>query len=80
MRDARVPRQGWAKLTLGLSLLFAVGAFAVLSLAGSPLSGAALAALVVVAGYWEYRRKLQDERTARRFEAEAADQRRRDRR
>lgn len=62
---------GWAKIALGLSLLFAVGAFVYFSLAGVPLRGAALGVLVAAAGYWEYRRKLQDERTALRYEAEA---------
>lgn len=63
--------QGWAKIALGLSLLFAVGAFVYFSLAGVPIRGAVLGLLVAVAGYWEYRRKLQDERTALRYEAEA---------
>ena len=80
MRGVRVPRQRWAKLTVGLSILFAAGAFAYFARSGSPLRGVALAALVLAAGYWEYRRKLQDERTARRYEAQAETQRRRDRR
>jgi len=80
MNDGRVPRQGWAKMTLGLSLVFAVGAFAYFSLAGTPLRGAALGVLVIAAGYWEYKRKLRDERTARKYEAEAEEQRRRNQR
>lgn len=64
-------KRGWAKIALGLSLLFAVGAFGYFAVAGAPLRGAALGVLVVVAGYWEYRRKLQDERAALRYEAEA---------
>lgn len=76
MDDRRLPRQGWAKLTLGLSLAFAVAAFGYFWLADAPFQGAALAALVLVAGYWEYKRKLQDERTAERYEREAEAQRR----
>lgn len=77
MRKPRTPRRGWAKVTLGLSLLFAVGAFAYMSLTGRPLAGAALGALVILAGIWEYRRKLQDQITAEKFEAEAEQRRRR---
>lgn len=80
MRKPRAPRQGWAKISLGLSLLFAVGAFVYFALAGAPLSGAGLAILVVVAGIWEYRRKRQDQITAERYEAEAENNRRRNRR
>lgn len=80
MDESRVPRRGWAKLTLGLSLLFAVGAFVYFWLAGSPVRGAGLGVLVVVAGYWEYKRKLQDQRTAERYEAEAEAQRQKNRR
>ncbi|USZ69906.1 hypothetical protein NGM10_15995 (plasmid) [Halorussus salilacus] len=46
---------------------------------GSPVQGAILGLLVVAAGYWEYRRKLQDEMTAERYEAEADEERRRGR-
>lgn len=80
MDDRRLPRQGWAKLTLGLSLSFAVAAFGYFWFTGAPLQGAALGALVIVAGYWEYKRKLQDERTAERYEREAEAQRRQNRR
>jgi ABC-type bacteriocin/lantibiotic exporter with double-glycine peptidase domain len=80
MRKPRAPRSGWAKITLGLSLLFAVGAFVYLSLSGAPLAGAALGALVVAAGIWEYRRKLQVQITAERYEAEAEENRQRNRR
>ncbi|MFW5911412.1 MAG: hypothetical protein ACOCQV_01615 [Halolamina sp.] len=73
----RTPTKGWAKLTLGLSLLFAVGAFVYLWVIGRPLNGVALGLLVIGAGYWEYRRKLQDERTANRYEAEAEQHRNR---
>ena len=67
-------------MTLGLSLLFAVGAFGYFALSGAPVNGAVLGALIVVAGYWEYRRKRQDEIVAERFEAEAEEDRQRDRR
>jgi hypothetical protein len=80
MRKPRSPRQGWAKVSLGLSLLFAVGAFVYLSLAGSPASGTGLAIVVIVAGIWEYRRRRQDEITSERYEAEAEDRQRRYRR
>lgn len=80
MRDSQRPMRGWAKLTLGLSLLFAVGSFVYFTLKGAPLNGVALALLVVGAGYWEYRRKLQDQRVAERHEAEAEAQRERNRR
>lgn len=80
MDDRRVPKQGWAKLTLGLSIVFAVGSFVYFSLAGTPLQGAVLGVLVLGAGYWEYKRKLQDERTAERYEREAEAQRQKNRR
>lgn len=75
MQERKTPTQGWAKMTLGLTLLFAVGSFAYFALAGQPLSGVMLAILVLVAGYWEYRRKRQDEQIAERYEAEAEEQR-----
>lgn len=80
MDDRRVPKQGWAKLTLGISIVFAVGSFVYFLLAGTPLQGTALGVLVLGAGYWEYKRKLQDERTAERYEREAEAQRQKNRR
>lgn len=80
MRKPRAPRRGWAKITLGLSLLFAVGAFVYLSLSGAPVAGAALGVLVVAAGVWEYRRKRQVQVTAERYDADAEESRRRNRR
>ncbi|MFB6188575.1 MAG: hypothetical protein ABEI57_01710 [Halapricum sp.] len=80
MRKPRAPRRGWAKITLGVSLLFAVGAFAYFAFADKPLNGAALGALLVVAGIWEYRRKLKDQITAERYEAEAEERKRRNQR
>lgn len=74
---AKTPKKGQAKLTLGLSLLFAVVGFAYLTLNGNMLNGAALGLLVIGAGFWEYRRKLQDERAAARYEAEAEQHRER---
>lgn len=72
----RVPEQRWARATLGLSLLFAVGAVGYFAAAGTPLRGVVLGVVVLGAGYWEYKRKLQEKRVARRYEAEAEEQRR----
>ena len=80
MRESRMTGRGWAKLTLGFSLLFAVGAFVYFALGGAPLNGAVVGLLVVGAGVWEYRRRLQDERTAKRYEAEAEEHQQRGRR
>jgi len=78
MNFPRVPKQRWARATLGLSLLFAVGAVAYFAVAGAPIQGVALGVIVLGAGYWEYRKKLQEKRVARRYEAEAEEQRRDD--
>lgn len=80
MRESRTTDRGWAKLTLGFSLLFAVGAFVYFALGGAPLNGVVVGLLVVGAGVWEYRRRLQDERAAKRYEAEAEEHQRRGRR
>lgn len=80
MRKPRAPRQGWAKISLGVSFLFAVVAFVYLALTGSPVSGAGLAIVVIIAGIWEYRRRRQDQITAERYEADAEEHRRRNRR
>lgn len=79
MRKPRTPRRGWAKISLGLSLLFAVGIFGYLSLSGVPLYGAAFAVFIILTGIWEYRRKRKDAITAERYEAEAEEQRQRHR-
>lgn len=76
MKLPRVPTQRWARATLGLSLLFAVGAVGYFTSTGAPLQGVALGVLILGAGYWEYRKKLQEKRVARRYEAEAEEQRR----
>jgi hypothetical protein len=68
--------RGRAKLSLGLSLVFAVGAFGYLALTQTLVHGAGIALLVVLAGLWEYRRKRADAVRAERFEAEAEEQRR----
>jgi hypothetical protein len=75
MRRPRVPKQRWARATLGLSLLFAVGATGYFVLAGAPLRGVVIGGLVLGAGYWEYRKKLQEKRVARQYEAEAEEHR-----
>jgi len=72
----RAPKQRWARATLGLSLLFAVGVVAYFAIAGTPLRGVVLGVIVLGAGYWEYKKKLQEKRVARRYEAEAEEQRR----
>lgn len=77
MRIPRTPSRGWAKITLGLSFLFAVAVFIYFTLAGTPLNGIVLGVLVVITGIWEYRRKRQDEIMAERYEAEAEEQRHR---
>ena len=69
MRKLRAPRRGWAKITLGVSLLFAVGMFIYLTLAGLPVLGALFGVFIIAAGVWEYRRKLQSQITAERYEA-----------
>lgn len=79
MRNDPAKVRGRAQLTLGLSLLFAVGVFLFLGLNGSPIRGAIFGVLVVVAGVWEYRRRLQDERTAMKYEMEAEEQKKRQR-
>ncbi|EFW90993.1 hypothetical protein ZOD2009_17643 [Haladaptatus paucihalophilus DX253] len=76
MRRVRGPRRGWAKITLGVSLLFAVGVFVFLSIQGSPVRGAAGGLLIIVAGLWEWRRKRSDQIRAERFEAEAEESQR----
>jgi hypothetical protein len=76
MRLPRLPKQRWARATLGLSLLFAVGVAGYFVLAGAPLRGVVIGGLVLGAGYWEYKKKLQEKRVARQYEAEAEEQRR----
>jgi hypothetical protein len=76
MNLPRAPKQRWARATLGLSLVFAVGAFVYLVLDGAPFQATVLAALILGAGYWEYRKKLQEKRVARQYEAKAEEQRR----
>lgn len=79
MNLPRVPKQRWARATLGLSLLFAVGAAGYFISTGAPLQGILLGIVILGAGYWEYRKKLQEKRVARQYEAEAEEQRRKDR-
>lgn len=79
MNLPRVPKQRWARATLGLSLLFAVGVVGYFAIAGAPLRGVVLGAVVLGAGYWEYKKKLHEKRVARRYEAEAEEQRRKNR-
>ncbi len=76
MRRVRGPQRGWAKITLGVSILFAVGVFVFLSMQGSPIRGAGVGLLIIVAGIWEWRRKRSDQIRAERFEAEAEENQR----
>lgn len=71
MNDRDRKRRGRAKITLGISLLFAVGIFAYLALSGNLYRATGIAVLILVAGGWEYRRTMQDIVTAERYEAEA---------
>lgn len=72
-------RRGRAKIALGLSLVFAVAVFAYLALTRTVLQGAVVGLFVVGAGYWEYRRTMQDIVAAERYEAEAEKNRNRPR-
>jgi hypothetical protein len=78
MTDSR-KRRGRAKIALGLSLIFGVAIFAYLTLTRSIFHGTVVGALVVGAGYWEYRRMLQDIIAAERYEADAEKNRQRGR-
>ncbi len=79
MPDLRLQRNGWATVGLGLSIAFAVGVFVYFSFTGAPLRGALVGLLVLLAGGWEYRRKLQDTVVAESYEAEAEAQQRKNR-
>lgn len=80
MSNSRVSKRGLAKVSLGLSLLFAVGIFVYLSLKGTPMNGVILGILIVISGIWGYRRRLQDEMTVEKYEAKAEKDRQRNRR
>lgn len=79
MPDFRLRRNGWATVGLGLSVAFAVFVFAYFSFTGAPLRGVLVGFLVLLAGGWEYRRKLQDTVVAESYEAEAEAQQRKNR-
>jgi hypothetical protein len=79
MPNFRLRRNGWATVSLGLSVAFAVVAFSYFLLAGAPLRGALFALLILLAGGWEYRRKLQDTVISESYEAEAEAQQRKNR-
>ncbi|WP_332898125.1 hypothetical protein [Haladaptatus sp. CMSO5] len=71
MRKRRLKRHGLATVGLGLSIVFAVGAFGYLALNGAMVEGVALGVLVLGAGVWEFRRKVQDEIIADTYEAKS---------
>lgn len=78
MSGNRTGRQlGWAKISLGLSVLFAAVALVYFVLQGRPIAGFGLGIVVILGGVWEYRRRLQDLRAANRYEAKADDHRQR---
>lgn len=79
MRKLRKPRRGWAKITLGVSFLFAVGVFIYFTLIHAPLNGMVVGIFVVIAGIWEYRRKQKAEIRAERYEAKTDENRQRNR-
>ncbi|WP_129113668.1 hypothetical protein [Halegenticoccus tardaugens] len=79
MPNSKLRRNGWATVGLSLSLMFAVGAFVYFALAGTPVRGAVIGLLVLLAGVWEFRRKLQDTIVADLYEAEADAQQRENR-
>ena len=68
----RTARQiGLAKIALGISILFAVIAFLYFYLQGNFIAGAGLGIIVLLGGVWEYRRRLQDIRASKYYEAKA---------
>ncbi len=56
-------------VSLGLSALLGVAAAAYFWSRGDPLTGVVIAAALLLAGGWEYRRKLTDLREQARAEA-----------
>lgn len=67
-----------AKISLGLSALLSAGAVGWFWYQGSLFTGIGLGVILVVAGYWEYTRRLADVRRAARAEADAERRRQRD--
>ncbi|MFB6299679.1 MAG: hypothetical protein ABEH65_05405 [Halobacteriales archaeon] len=57
-RKHKSKAKGQGKIALGVSILFAIGIFIYFSLGGSVLRGAVIGVVVLLAGGWEYRRKL----------------------
>jgi len=82
-RSGPTPRKpkgyGLALISLGVSILFAAVAFAYFALQGDLFTGTGFALLIVVAGVWEFRRRLVDARTAEELEADAEERRERNR-
>lgn len=76
MDGDRVRRQlGWAKVSLGISILVAAGGFLYFWLQGELVTGVGLAILLTAAGIWEHRRRIQDIRASEQFNAEAEERR-----
>lgn len=76
MSDDRVKRQlGWAKVSLGISIIIGVGGFLYFWLQGDLFTGTGLGILLIGAGIWEYRRRIQDIRASEQYKAEAEEQR-----
>lgn len=68
-----------AKISMGLSTLMAAGTVGWFWYQGSLFTGLGLAVILVVAGYWEYTRRIADVRRAARAESDAERRRERDR-
>ncbi|SNR64168.1 hypothetical protein SAMN06264855_12611 [Halorubrum vacuolatum] len=62
--------RGRAKIAFGLSMFAAAVAIAWFWYQGEPGVGIGLAALLAIAGYWEFRRRIADARRAARAESE----------
>ncbi|GAB7090542.1 hypothetical protein JCM18237_08130 [Halorubrum luteum] len=61
--------RGRARIAFGLSVFAAAVAIAWFWYQGEPGTGIGLAALLIGAGYWEYRRRIKDVRRAARAES-----------
>lgn len=82
-RSGPTPRKpkgyGLALISLGVSILFAAVALAYFWYQGDLFTGVGFALLILVAGAWEFRRRLVDARTVEELEADAEERRERNR-